>query len=52
MSRFTFLVEIEVVTDMQGETGQDWARAELESDLDKHLPHVATVLECTDEEAE
>jgi len=51
MSRFTFLVEVEVINDMQGELGQEWAERELEGDLHK-LPHNATIIECTDEEAD
>lgn len=51
MSRFTFVVEITVENDMQGETGEDWARHLLEGDL-QPLPHSWTIKQCTDESDE
>lgn len=49
MSTFTFLVEIRVTNDMQRETGEDFAKQELEGDL-QPLPHSWRILECTGED--
>lgn len=51
MSAFTFRVEIVVTNDMQGESGEEFAKNELSGDLDK-LPHNWRIRECINEEAE
>lgn len=48
MSTFVFAVRIKVTNDMQGETGEDFARQELEGDLEK-LPHSYEIIRCEDE---